>query len=135
MVDDKDLGWLAGFFDGEGCVSHSTAYYKGKKRTSVYFSITNTDRNLIEKAQVLLDNLEIDSTLRGCDSGRPNSQLVYRLCISNRVGIRRFFEKVPVQSKAKLLKYQELQPLLSNRSKDNTSSRHKRLARQNPELL
>ena len=112
MVTDQDLGWLAGLFDGEGCISFTHTCYRGKRRTYAYHSITNTDKALLEKAQALLDNLEIDSTLRACNSGRPNSLLVYRLCINGGAYIRRFFEIVPVRSEAKLEKYAKLKPLL-----------------------
>jgi hypothetical protein len=47
--------WLAGFFDGEGCITSSSVYQKGKyeifPRVYIQISITQKDRNILEKIQ------------------------------------------------------------------------------------
>jgi len=93
MATEQEIGWLAGLFDGEGCISYTRSHRKNKIETYVYFSITNTEKTLLEKAQAVLDSLEIDSNLRACDSGRANSKLVYRLFINGSAGIRRFLAR------------------------------------------
>jgi len=135
MVTEQEIGWLAGLFDGEGCISYTRNHRKNKIVTYVSFSITNTEEVLLQKAQAILDSLEIDSSLRSCDSGRANSKLVYRLHINSSAGIRRFFSKIPIQSKAKLEKYATLQPFLTNNPRSHTEAKRKRLARQYPALL
>lgn len=55
MVDNialEDLGWMAGFFDGEGCISipRANEYYKGqvRPRTRLSIGVANTNKEAIE---------------------------------------------------------------------------------------
>lgn len=43
----EDLAWAAGFFDGEGCFSHS-------KRSSMVAQITNSDPDILRRFQLLI---------------------------------------------------------------------------------
>ena len=133
MVSEQDLGWLAGFFDGEGCISLSR---KGKVHVpGVQVVIVNTDKALLTKAQSILDALEIDSTIY-IHSVRPSGRKeAFRLQVGSSKGIRRFFAKVPIQSQEKLLKYEVLKSSIPHKSIGHTSARHQRLVRQYPQLL
>lgn len=131
VVSESELGWLAGLFDGEGCIS-TFGVTKGKKKVRI--DIANSDKTLIERAQAILDALEIDSSIQIVQHEPPYLP-VYHLQIQGGGGVQKFFAKVPVQSNQKLGKYELLKPLLSHRPLHHTKSRRQRLARQYPSLL
>lgn len=133
LVDEQDLGWLAGFFDGEGCVSR-----KGKGQAhGIRIDFINTEENLIRKAQGILDALEIDNTIqnRSLSQGRFGRKAQFCLHIGGSTGIRHFFAKVPIQSQEKLDKYKTLISFLPTKTKSHTRSTRQRLARQYPQLV
>lgn len=131
MVSDLDLGWLGGLFDGEGSISTQR---EGRNYPRV--DIVNTDKALLEKAQAILDALEIDNSLRlRASTHSPKHSPVYQLTIGGSSGIKKFFAQVPVQSKAKLDKFHSFEHLLSNRPYSHTRARSQRLARQYPTLV
>jgi len=48
-LDVKDLAWLAGLFEGEGCISLRWRDRGGGLRPDVFLVIHSTDRDVIEK--------------------------------------------------------------------------------------
>jgi intein-encoded DNA endonuclease-like protein len=130
MVSEQDIGWLAGFFDGEGCITVGGS----ASHRQVRLQITNTDKALLEKAQSILDALEIDSIIKPAASPL-GCKAKWRLWIENGAGVKAFFKKVPIQSQDKFQKYAQVVPLLPTRTKGHTRLRRQRLARQHPQLL
>ena len=129
-VSDLDLGWLAGLFDGEGCITRAGGKYGHPELT-----ITNTDSKLIEKAQRVLDALEIDSSITTIAAQKVHYKVRYSLRVNSSAGIQRFFTVVPIQSKEKHDRYEALKSELANRHRSHTVARRQRLARQYPALL
>lgn len=130
-VSDVDLGWLAGFFDGEGCVSLSK---HGKKHPRLTLSFTNSEQALIQKAQRILDALEIDSYITEKKKYHPNWLPSYDLNIDGATSVRRFFSLVPIDSLKHKTKYEKLSHYLPIRGQSHSPSRRERLARQYPQL-
>ena len=87
MVTDKDLGWLAGLFDGEG----SICLQRAGKYKYPRIDIVNTERKLLEKAQAILDQLEIDSGLTLKNAETVKYKAAYQLWIKDSPGVCRFF--------------------------------------------
>jgi hypothetical protein len=44
MNDELQVAWAAGFFEGEGCITH-----KNKKKDRQVISLNNTDKDVIER--------------------------------------------------------------------------------------
>lgn len=131
MVSDVDLGWIAGFFDGEGTVVLS----KGKRTAPhLNIAIVNTDLALLQKAQSILDALEIDNSLKPAAS-KPGYKQMYRLYVGNSPGVQKFFARVPTLSEAKRNKFEALRGILSTRPHSHSRLRRERLCRQHPQLL
>ena len=61
-VSQRDLGWIAGFFDGEGSIKKniSNAGYSGRGQE---LAVHQVDGPVLERALSILDKLEIDYTL------------------------------------------------------------------------
>lgn len=58
MITDRDIAWLAGVFDGEGCVSILRCKRKGGRVVqSVVLTITNTSAELVERCVRILREL------------------------------------------------------------------------------
>ena len=131
MVQGSDIGWVAGLFDGEGSI-----FLKPRLRfpPQVNITIVNTEKDLLVKAQSILDELEIDSSLLLSRSGKDGRKPLFKIQISNGPSVRRFFAKLPIHSPAKLARYEELRSFIPSRSRAH-STRHTRLARQYSTLL
>ena len=75
-VARRDLGWLEGLIDGEGCLS----LYKTKRETIRGFQwyssvvINNTDRRLLEHAQKIIGGGHLNGPYR---NGNPNWKPIY----------------------------------------------------------
>jgi len=130
MVSPEDLGWLAGFFDGEGCITTTT-----KSHSQLELKIYNTDKALLEKAQLILDGLEIDSILSPHPTGKLGHKPMFRLIVRPYRDIAKFFKKVPVQSSEKLSCWDEFCQAHLNKSPEHTKARRARLGRSYPSLL
>ena len=52
---ETDKAWLAGIFDGEGCIAFGKCV--GKKRPYIGFHITNSDLGLLGKCQMIIQNI------------------------------------------------------------------------------
>ncbi len=50
-MNPRELGWLEGIIDGEGCLS---LYKTSKGHWVPYLSITNTDQRILQKAKMIL---------------------------------------------------------------------------------
>ena len=59
MISDKNLGWLAGFIDGEGTIS--IAVSKKENRLHAQFFLTNTDLSSLEKARDLMLEMGVET--------------------------------------------------------------------------
>ena len=130
MVSPEDLGWLAGFFDGEGTIST-----RDKGKGSLELAIVNTDRALLQKAQSILDHLEVDSIINLHTDRNPNHKPCFQLRVRAQASIQKFFNKVPVQSKDKIARWNELRSTYFTRPAEHTKARQARLARSYPVLL
>lgn len=134
MATEQELGWLAGFFDGEG-------YLANRRGNKPLLGIENTDKALLEKAQSILDSLEIDSRLsllaprsQATKQAIVRQKPLYRLCVYSYSGLIRFFKSVPVASTAKLSRWNELKAYYSRPSL-HSRARRERITRQYPALL
>lgn len=56
------IGWISGFWDGEGSVTLRRVTNK-RKHTSYYLTVSNTDTNLMQVCQEYLTNLGIEWTM------------------------------------------------------------------------
>ena len=52
---ETDKAWLAGIFDGKGCIAFGKCV--GKKRPYIGFHITNSDLSLLGKCQMIIQNI------------------------------------------------------------------------------
>lgn len=59
-VTEAEMGWLAGIWDGEGTIGVTTRDYRGRTAWSVAIEFANTDRRIIDKAEALLQRLDVD---------------------------------------------------------------------------
>lgn len=68
-VSQRDLGWIAGFFDGEGSIkkNESNAGYVGRSQE---LAVHQVDGPVLSKALEILDKMEVDYTL---SDGRRSS--------------------------------------------------------------
>lgn len=125
MVSDKDLGWLAGLFDGEGCITYGSR----RKYIQLKLEIGSSDRTLLEKAQTILDELEIDSSLYSRSPSKYRTKTFFDLDVRCKRNIERFFAKIPVQGEEKLARWSELRILDTSHSMNNTKAERQRLQR------
>ena len=56
MYSDKELGWLVGIVEGEGCLS-MTRKKSRKNRFAISFNISNSDIILIQKCKEIIDQI------------------------------------------------------------------------------
>lgn len=69
-----DLAYLAGLFDGEGCIAIQKCRFKnGSMSYGVNVKVTNTDSNLIEKIQSIYLSLNINPLIRTHYRNQNNS--------------------------------------------------------------
>jgi hypothetical protein len=98
-AEERAAWYLAGVFDGEGCVS-----FKAGERglTHKYVGIDNTDLSIIESVRMALDMLGIAYNERGPIYFENDVWLpYYSIRVLTYESIHRFAEVVPVQSRAK----------------------------------
>ena|SRR3990167_3923767 len=100
FMNERDLGWLEGIIDGEGCLMlgrcHRVRGKTGKKYISwlPILTITNTDMRIIERAKEII----------GCGSivahpmSSPNWKQAYRLTINSN-GLRRLLPMLELVGK------------------------------------
>lgn len=91
-MNDKDIGWLAGVLDGEGCIHASTPWKKENDRKSngrhhfdIRVIITQNPNLLLEKAGKLLREAEIVYKYRDSYYKHPAE-----IVISKKLEIERF---------------------------------------------
>jgi len=59
-ADDFDIGWLAGFIDGEGSFNiHRRDYAKGQRGYRPWFTVANTHAETLSRVTSILDALGI----------------------------------------------------------------------------
>lgn len=84
--------YLAGFFDGEGCISNTPHHFKVKEKEYKYFKpsiqIYNTHKKIMEFISAILDFYQIDHGAYFTEKGRWNP--VYTIKIRNKEGIKNF---------------------------------------------
>jgi hypothetical protein len=86
-----EIGWLAGFIDGEGYIGIQG--YKTRNRHSSYscaIQISNTDEAMILKAQQIIQKMGINPYIRTHGYGernKPKSRIVYVLIVHRMSGI------------------------------------------------
>lgn len=56
MYSEKELGWLVGIIEGEGCFS-MTRKKSRKNRFAISFNISNSDIILIQKCKIIIDQI------------------------------------------------------------------------------
>lgn len=108
MTKEHAASYLAGFYDGEGCVFFGV-YKSGTIRT---ISCSNTDRALIDYVSFCLDELRIPHNIYLTDP--LSRKMAARKEIWNihirggEVGFRRFAKYVKLQSPNKVLKLNQI---------------------------
>jgi LAGLIDADG-like domain len=99
-------GWIAGFWDGEGSVKFST-HCHGKKHTSYYLSVGNTDPALIATCAAYLTDLGIPfSKFEQRDRRRRKPFIVFHICQAD--AIRRFHRLIPICAPEKKRRLEEI---------------------------
>jgi len=104
--EERAAWYLAGIFDGEGCVS----YTQGKRGLiQKVVEISNTDRSIIDTVVAALDELEILYNLRGPIHLREERWTpYYSIRLSNYDAIAKFARLVPFQSDSKREKIEHI---------------------------
>lgn len=92
--------WLAGFWDGEGSVVFRS-HCNGRKHTTYYLSVCNTDLGLIETCATYLSDLGISHTKFEQRVRRSQHKPLFVFHICQADSIRRFAKLVPLHSPAK----------------------------------
>lgn len=96
---ERAAWYLAGIFDGEGCVSFKAG---SRGLTHKYVGIDNTDISIIETVRMALDVLKIPYVERGPIYFKNERWMpYYSIRVITYTAIYRFAELVPVQSVAK----------------------------------
>jgi len=120
-----------GVLDGEGCI---TCGHKGKY-LQLKVDIVNTNKDLLKKAQVILDSLEIDSDFSLHSRTKPPRKPAFGLVIRGKHNLEKFFAKVPIQSKDKIARWNELKMVDISQPTINTITRRRRFLRNGNLLL
>lgn len=99
-------GWIAGFWDGEGSISIRKET-NGKKHTTYYLSVGNTDLELMECCVQYLEALGIEHTEfeQRVRHGRKQFFIVH---ICKAEAIKRFAELIPIKSQDKVNKLKKI---------------------------
>ena len=108
---DYIIGWLRGFFDGEGSVRLAFYQVKGttRKLPSREVYVVNTDFALIEKAQQYLSLLGIPFRLNlHRNRSYPGCKQCYKIRIGTNEGIVKFADRVGFSTGWKADKLKEL---------------------------
>jgi hypothetical protein len=85
QVTHIEIGWLAGFIDGEGYIGISE--YKTRRRHPSYscaLQISNTDEKMIQKAQGIIKKIGVNPYIRTHGHGvrdMPKSKIVWVLIV------------------------------------------------------
>lgn len=85
QVTQYEIGWLAGFVDGEGYIGISQ--YKTRRRKTSYscaIQVSNTDEKMILKAQQIVQKIGVNPYIRTHGYGERNkkkSKIVYVLVV------------------------------------------------------
>jgi len=93
-ANELKVAWLAGLFDGEGCV---TASLRGKLRytPSIRIMITNSDLAVIITACHVLDAMETHYTLKTRRAGKGGRRSdLYDVSLSTESGMLKFVEQM-----------------------------------------
>ena len=94
-INIKYAYYIAGLFDGEGCVD---------KRTLI---ITNTHKKIIDTASFYLNSLNIPHTISIYKPQQKNYLMFYRIKIYGRINLERFYTYIPFihrEKRRKMLK-------------------------------
>ncbi len=80
-VSQRDLGWIAGFFDGEGSIkkNESNAGYAGRSQE---LAVHQADGPVLSKALEILDKMEVDYTLSDGRRSSIGSKFVHTVRIN-----------------------------------------------------
>lgn len=102
MNYSKDFvrGWLSGLWDGEGSViirSHTN----GKKHTTYYLTVTNTEPSIIQVCKQFLTNLEIKFTEWKPRQRKAHHKMIYTLHVGQAESIQKFRQLIPLFSSHK----------------------------------
>ncbi len=91
QVTQIELGWLAGFIDGEGYIG--IQIQKGKSKYTTYqvaIQVSNTDMEMVLRAQTIIQKMGINPYIRTHgfgDRNQPNRKTVYVLIIRRMKGV------------------------------------------------
>jgi len=93
-VRDVDLAWLAGIIDGEGCFTIYSVTRKDavQPSPSANLTITNSNRNLLERCKEILDDLDIKYLYHDPKNGHQKGRKVMRIRVKNYSSLRRMIE-------------------------------------------
>lgn len=86
-TDETDLAYLAGIFDGEGCIHLTPDHHRKSTRNRVMLTISNTDRELMDWLLGFGGSLASD----GKD---PRRSVQYRWRIAARSDVIDFLESI-----------------------------------------
>lgn len=89
-------GYIAGFFDGEGCVGGAV------------LSIVNTNKNLLEITSTKLKKLKIENRIRMRKKEEPHHKQAYELRVYGKQNILKFYKFIPIQHQDKIDKLEKL---------------------------
>lgn len=99
-MENKDIGYLAGVLDGEGCIHASKPWKKetdrksnGRHHFDIRIIINNTSRNLLEKVERLLDEADIKWKERPCQRKKNNKQK-WEISITRKSEIKKLLKLV-----------------------------------------
>lgn len=93
MISDTYRSYVAGFFDGEGCVTFQAYYKKGKyekyPRIVMQINITQTSKEVLEYIQK-----EFGGSIHFKKSKNINHKSCYKLVLTNRENMKFFLENI-----------------------------------------
>lgn len=91
-----EIGYLAGLYDGEGCIAIQQQCKNGKRfNVCVNVKITNSDMNIIEAVQSILLKLGVNPLIRERGNPEnPNWKAWFEVYLTKRSHIKRVLEVV-----------------------------------------
>lgn len=93
MLNDLDRGWLAGIFDGEGCVNVLRNKRRNKTFYTVAVAIGGTSNALLAKVTRCAEELGVEAHIYEQKQSSAN-KLYYTLRIAAKHDVLKFFEGI-----------------------------------------
>lgn len=108
MIETKDIYWLAGLLEGEGCFKERMAGEK-KRRTSLVIIVAMSDRDVIQRVRDVTGATGKISVQHNEGSSRPGStRSLYRLVIAGRRAVGFMMTVYPLMGQRRQLRIREI---------------------------